>query len=1020
MSTDLTSPVSSASSDGAAPSSGRAPWLLVDGSVEHALGVTAFPLVSWAAAAPRQRPTVVSLRNESGSEIWTHRPAADAREIRIGRALEPFQTYTVVASGIEGDRFATLETGPLTSVDWTAHWLSAPAGTSLRTTLRLPASTEKVRLFVAAQGLVRLSINGIPLNENRLDPSRSAPARALARAFDITGLVTEGPNDVEVVLGLGSWGATKQDPRVLVELDHWVAGVRHAQGLRDVTASGSAVVTQEPFYLERIDAGRRPVAPPRVVDLTADGDDSVPASVVPDASPVVRVVDTRRVAEIGRVDGARIYDVGENIAGRTRITLRSDLPPRCVVSMIHGEHIAPDGTVDTTNLTMPYDRGRERQVFEWVPAGRSGEQGEAWFSYYGFRYVEVRGLPEEAVVEVDARVLHSDVSSSLEVVTSDDHLAALFRVATRTTLNNLHSVPEDCPTREQAAWTGDVASAAEWEFAALDVRSFFAKWLVDLADSQQEDGAVAGIAPDPRGFTMGSDAVWGSALPRVAWNHWLHYGDAAVLEQALPPLRRWCAYIRSNIGDSGVVDGFPISYGHDWLALDQTPPVLLHTAAAIDTLDVLGRLEDAAGEDGSGSRRQAEYLRAAARRMFVSPEGTVANGSQGALATALAAGILNTDAARDAARELGANVAARGYRVSTGFAATRWAVEALARDGQHEMIAAMLRQADEPGIGAMLASGPGTFWESWWIDSENTGTGSLDHVGLGAPFAAWAVRDVAGLSPIAPGWSVARFAPHFLDGVERMQLTLRTVRGSITARWHRFGDRVDVSLDLPDGVEADVELPDGRGMRVTGGSHRWQIDAPVATPLAIPTSQAWRAPAIASRSADIDREPMHQGALRAGRGQPLITGIDLTCTPVTHAQHDRPVALVRSTSRGTPPSVVLPVPGEPNEHPDAPRFVYALLDLCMESPGVESAMLLRLRRRDGSTREALARVWPAGWNRVSIDLEPGEADNVVELEIGLVVVGEAGDDLAVYKADPDTPFAFHLGDVGFSGRMRSW
>ncbi|MFT4233554.1 MAG: family 78 glycoside hydrolase catalytic domain [Microbacterium sp.] len=987
--------------------------LLIDGSTDPVLAASASPLVSW----PGLDASELSLFDEERGELWRAVTEPGVRELRIPAVLAPFARYRLRLRTAEGrEHESVFETGPLTVTDWVDSWHRAPTGSAIVTRFALGARPDRARIYATAQGLFRIQVNGVQVGEGRLDPSRTARRRALYRAFEVTELLRAGENEVRITPGLGSWGATGEEARLLAELDHWTAGRRGAVPLSGGALYPSPVTSQVPFYLERYEPGIPQDLPLGGSAVAVGEGEGLPLVIEPDPTPPVRVVREFTPTERARPLGVRVYDLGENIAGRCRITLLSPLPEPTTITLVHGEHLDGTGRVDTTNLTMPYDQGRERQVFQWQATGRPAESAEPSFAYYGFRYVEVRGLPATAEIELVACVLHSDVADTLQVDTDDAVFARLATAARRTALNNLHGVPEDCPTREQAAWTGDMASAAEWDLAALDMRSLLSKWIVDLGDSQGADGAISGIAPDPRGIVMPPDPVWGSALHRVLWGHWRHYGDAAVVEAALPSLRAWAGYILDRIGESGIVDGFAASYGHDWLALEQTPPELLHTAAAIDTLEVLHRLEgEVAGRRGDEPDARVETLRRNAARRFVSEDGLVANGSQGAHAAALATGIVEPRLVGAVRAHLVADIRGRGGRVSTGFAATRWLVEVLTEAGEHELIAAVLRQPAEPGVGAMLASGPGTLWENWWIDPANTGTGSLDHVGLGAPFAAWLVRAAAGLSPAAAGWRRARFAPHAISGTDRIRVTLVTPRGEIEGGWHRSGREIVAELVCPPEVEVEVDLGEG-GLRllVTGGSHRWRFSAP--EPRSAPPARAgreWRPPSIAPRAADIDREPFALSEVGSASGEVSLTLSPLNCMPIPHAQFGHEVL---RASASEPPELRVQLRGDPRR--EGARFAYAYLDLCAEPPAEECVSVIRAHFDDGSVREARGRLWPAGWNRVAVELGM-ETDRLVAISAGVVRAGGRSAD-TISPRGAAGGFVIHLGEIGLSGRELRW
>ncbi|MGG7377304.1 hypothetical protein ACQ7B2_00345, partial [Escherichia coli] len=64
--------------------------------------------------------------------------------------------------------------------------------------------------------------------------------------------------------------------------------------------------------------------------------------------------------------------------------------------------------------------------------------------------------------------------------------------------DNLHSVPTDCPQRdERLGWTGDIQAFAGAACYFRDMAAFFRKWLRDLRDDQADDGRFPDFAPHP-------------------------------------------------------------------------------------------------------------------------------------------------------------------------------------------------------------------------------------------------------------------------------------------------------------------------------------------------------------------------------------------------------------------------------------------------------------------------------------------------------------------------------------------
>lgn len=1005
--------------------------------------VGAYPRFSWLAPAPgvHSAAEIEVTTLGADSSVLSHVIDTAEPSAMLPAPLRSHRSYSwrvrlrdAAAQWGPWSASAQTETGPIDLDDWDAQWVSHPALSTLRVSLSLPAPARRARLHVAAQGLVRADLNGAAVNAASTDSTRTDFVRALYRTYDVGDLCQAGENTLDLTLAGGAWAHTGHDPRVLAELIVECAdGSLHRTGTgAGLLAAPSEVTVHEPFYLERHEPAAASGAFGPTTALVVHTAAATPASpaqpprvVAPDQTPPLHDMRAFTPVEVGRAGGARVYDVGVNIAGRSRLVLASGVARGLTLRVVHGEHLDADGRLDTTNLTMPYDHGRVRQALEYVTTGEAGQTCEAWFAYHGFRYIEVQGLPDEAVIHLTANSHHTDLGRTGRLTTDDERVNSLLERAPRTFLNNVHGIPEDCPTREQSGWTGDAASVAEFAFATFDLEAFYRKWLADLCTSQRPDGSIPAIAPDVRDEKVPSDPVWGAALHRILINHWHHYGDRRVVDQTLPAVRRWADFQLDCRDDAGVVARAPISYGSDWLGLEQTPPPVHHTAATIDCLDVLAELEEVAGAMDAAARRraQADDLRRSARAAFFDPAtGNVGNGSQGSFACAVQAGILTGDDAQRAARRIVDDVRERGNRVSSGFATTRTVTRALAEAGFSQALFDALQQPDEPGVGAMLDHGPGTFWECWWIDPTNTGTGSLDHVGLGGPFASWAWQFLAGVRPTGGGYESFTVHPRFVTGVERLDLEQETVRGAVRFSYRREGDQLCASLSVPPGSRAVVNLA-GLDEHLAGpGDHEYTVAWPTLVasqpPAPVP---AWQAPVIAAVPGDQPQrstllaEAIAAGRIDAGDARAEVLPDGIVCMPIPHAQQPGPVLrIVGDDDAEAAPLAHLDFTRAPLDLSDA-TFAFAMLDLCLPTTTRTVEATLVLHAADGSQVSATGRLWPAGWNRIAVDVQSWAGRHAVRAIDAGIVYGHP-----VEAAVSPAPPAFHLGEVGYSTLTRTW
>lgn len=1038
--------------------------LLVDDrpAIDEGTGValpvvtTAIPRFSWVVPLERngQRQVAWQIRasalgdpRERG-ELWDSGVVHGDQNSDVAWGGAPLPAFlhalwsvrTTDEAGVESDWAdpAPLLSGPLTSDDWTAAWIEVPATHAARTVFRLPdaATVMRATLHFAAAGVLRAVVDGSPVNPDALDPTDSSLRRAVSRSYDVTGIIrsTSGEHSLALAAGLGHYGQVLARPRLLAELHIALSdgSTRVIATSAQWTHSPSPVVFDAPFYLEEHDArvaaswataASTPVDEPVAV-VARDAEPALPETVTPDAGPPVRVVRVVDATQVGApAEGVRVFDLGENVAGRARVELRGGRPGRRIV-IAHGEKLGATGRVDSTNIRLPSDRDRERQLLAWTTAGslEAPEVASAWFAVHGFRYIEVRGLRDEEV-SVSAGVLHSAVERSGWFSSDEPLLDRLVERALRTQLNNIHGLPEDCPTREQAGWTGDAAASAEAALSHLDLSNLYANWLVDVA-LEARDGGVLGISPrlQPEAAAQPVDPVWGAALTEIPWQQWWATGDLGPVRRLLPAMRRWADWQLGTLED-GVVRHAEISFGADWLAREQTPPVMLQTAAVIRSLRALADLENAAGDGDQAALRdrQADAIVRSARRMLHDTDDAVwANDSQASIALALTAGLAEPHEVPRLRRRLAEKIARSGDRVSSGFAGTGAVVRALGEaDGGTALLAA-IRQPAQPGIGSMLVDGPGTFWETWWIDDENVGVASLDHIGLAAPFAAWAWQYVAGVRVIEPGFRRFAVAPRLTRQVGSVSVRRMTRRGMIEVDWMMDGLEFRCELTVPVGSIAELACPNGETAVLEAGRHS-------IVSVGLPPAHA---------AEPEDRRTEHTGRIWLSDGHSstwrpgdagirvVVEGHDVVCTPVFHETIPAPTLAVSidDFAPGTERWIVLEQDGPLDL--SAAAFVFAGVDVDgPDLPGRIVRPLLRLSSSDGTSVVGDIRPLPIAWNRVAVDVEDWAGrSSVTRVELGIRWSDDHDLARGPYLPLPAGParLRFRVGRAGWTSAKRTY
>ncbi|WPJ96257.1 family 78 glycoside hydrolase catalytic domain [Coraliomargarita algicola] len=163
----------------------------------------------------------------------------------------------------------------------------------------------------------------------------------------------------------------------------------------------------------------------------------------------------------------------------------------------------------------------------------------------------------------------------------------------------------------------------------------------------------------------------------------------------------------------------------------------------------------------------------------------------------------------DEAREsLSAWLADRGMRCSVY--AAQYLMEGLFENGAGEAALALILADNDRSWRHMLESGTTITWEAW--DQKYKPNQDWNHAWGAAP-ANLLPRYILGAEPLTPGWTTTRIRPQ-LAGLTAAKGKVPTPLGPILIDW-TYSDSFTLSLTIPEGMQAQVELPRlGKASRV--------------------------------------------------------------------------------------------------------------------------------------------------------------------------------------------------------------
>ena len=749
------------------------------------------------------------------------------------------------------------ETGLLQPADWTARWIGPPATSSdslpspsplLRRAFRVDDPVRSARLYVTSLGLYELYLNGQRVGDQFFTPGWTSYRRRLQyQTHDVTALVRPGANAVGAMLGdgwyrgnLGFFGQRNLYGRSLalraqLEIRYASGRIERVVTDGDWKTSTGAVLASDIYGGETYDARHE-----RTGWASAPYDDHEwgavvvvdppPAALVASVSPPVRRVRELRPVKISRApSGETLFDLGQNFTGWARLSVRG--PAGTTVTLRFGEVLDRDGNLYTANLR------KAGQTDRYTLSGKSREVYEPHFTFHGFRYVAVAGLPGPPDSStITGIAVSSDLAQTGRFETSDSLLNQLQRNIVWGQRSNFLDVPTDCPQRdERLGWTGDAQVFARTAAFNMDVSGFFAKWLGDVAADQDPSGSVPWVIPNPLGgdsTNFAGTAGWSDVAVIVPWTMYLTYGDRRLLERQYPSMRAWVDYAQRRAG-TDLIWRPGWQFG-DWLALHSDDPSypgattgtdLIATAFLAHSTDLVARTASVLGhaDEAASYRARFQAIRDAFNREFVSSTGRVGENTQTAYALAIAFDLLPDSLVSSAAGRLAHDVESREHHLTTGFLGTPYLLHVLDATGHVEDAFALLTQRTYPSWLYPITRGATTMWERWdgiRPDSsfEDPGMNSFNHYAFGA-VGDWMYQNIGGIDvdPAAPGYLRSRIAPRPGAGLTSASASLETVYGTLVSAWRLDRQRFVLDVTIPANTSAEVTLWDARLDQVREG-----------------------------------------------------------------------------------------------------------------------------------------------------------------------------------------------------------
>ena len=865
---------------------------------------TPIPRFSWKLRSDvqnvRQKWYRVIVRSEDRETVWDSGevPGEEVYGIEYrGAALRSEERYSVEVSSAptaEGEA-AVAETyfrmGKV-SPDWKASWITAPmqrkpiqdctemwkifAGivTSrehpeeildpticFRRNVSIDRPVRRAIAYATAHGIYSLMIDGTTVSE-LLAPGFTTYAKYLeVQQYDVTAFFTAGVHTISATLADGWYTGRIGLPGVGNQYGDRTALYLQIELVYD-DGTCETIVSDDSFrwhegaeeYADLIvgERFRQGFLPNNWNRSDFDDSDWTPAELIQESTDVfrgrcaepVRVLRTTAPKEVLTTPaGELVVDVGENIVGVLAVRFLGHADT--VLRMTHSEVLDRDGNFLMNIL------GQNKNQMDVYVCNKDGEVSFCpQFTTHGFRYAKIEGIEKEQLLDVQVRIIGTDLEATGTFQCSDERLNRLQENIFRSQQGNMVSIPTDCPQRERAGWTGDMQVYAPTACFNMDVKSFLEKWLSNMRVEQLDDGQIPNIVPSMPidRLVLNSDtphicsAAWGDACVIVPYVLYRKYGDIRVLRDNYDMMQRWMHFVQQEAASS-----FPqpkesytqeqlerqkylwnteFHYG-DWLYPSAftkehlTDPMqtafrtkeYVAPAMFAYTTELMVQICEALGENSEAQRFRElnEKIRWAYAGEYIDAEGHLPIQLQGLYVLALAMGLYPEDKKAAGLARLTELIDENGGALDTGFTSIPFLLDTLWDNGERELAWKLLFREESPSWLYEVKMGATTVWESWnAILPDGTRTNSsYNHFAFGC-VGDFLYRKILGLTGAEPGYRSIRIAPDLSCGLRSAEGSLESPYGRIEIRWCLGSKEMRLEVQLPPGIIGEVILPGTR------------------------------------------------------------------------------------------------------------------------------------------------------------------------------------------------------------------
>ena len=723
---------------------------------------------------------------------------------------------------------------------WAAQWISCRKKDRhpvFQKAFSLKTAPASARLYICGLGLYEARINGNRVGDEHLTPyCNNYDAWLQVQTYDVTDLLAEN-SELSVTLADGwyagrfGYASKPGDPghygdelKLIAELH-----VQYADGTEDL------IITDESWIVRRSTITFSNIYDGEHRDDTLSPTDPEPVHITNEAAPLtdrysLPVTIQERITPAALIHtpaGETVLDLGQNLTGI--FSLRICEPKGTKIHIQFGE-VLQNGCFYNENYRTALSE------YWYISSGEETLLQPA-FTFYGYRYVKIEGIPNLKAEDFTALVLSSNLAKTGSIRTGNGLINRLMENVEWGQKDNFLDVPTDCPQRdERLGWTCDAQVFSATACFLRDSYAFYRKYLHDMTTEQAAlDGMVPDVVPSFAPEYRTTSSVWGDASCIIPWNVYRFYGDKSILADCYEGMKGWVDYVCRYDGEDHAW-GRHFHYG-DWLALDHpskrtdqclggTDEQFIAYVYLMNSLELVAKAAGILGFTGEAEayQQKAEKLRRELRAEYITPNGRCACDTQTGLLLALQYGLVDDPA--PCRKRLEEKFRQTEGKLQTGFVGTPFLNRQLCKAGMEHLAYDLLLNEEYPGWLYEVKLGATTIWERWNSlnpdgSISSTGMNSFNHYAYGS-IAEWIYRYAAGLDIAEPGFRRVKIAPIPDTRIGHADLYYASAAGTYRVAWKAEDDTLlRLHIEIPFGCEADLHLPysDMPEQTLTAGSY---------------------------------------------------------------------------------------------------------------------------------------------------------------------------------------------------------